>query len=133
MQIHAKPTLIIVQHELRNLKREISPNNAKHHKQEASILVSTSIVQITFLRSEQRFLFWDYWVAFKQRNVGWKLATKSIKSKTSPQQSTWNLPYKYLWENLSESNKLAHPASICLFKATTETLEKSVKHVHSRL
>ena len=57
VQIHAKPTLIILKHEPRNLKREISPNNAKHHKQEASMLVSTSIVQITFITSEQRFLF----------------------------------------------------------------------------
>ena len=53
MQIHAKPTLIILQHEPRNLKHEISPNNAKHHKQEASILVSTSIVQINLITSEQ--------------------------------------------------------------------------------
>ena len=52
MQTHSKPTLIILQHEPRNLKREISPNNAKH-KQEASVLVSTSIVQITLIKSEQ--------------------------------------------------------------------------------
>ena len=56
MQIHAQHTLIILQHDPGNLTREISPNNAKH-KQEASILVSTSIVQITFITSEQRFLF----------------------------------------------------------------------------
>ena len=54
MQIHAKLSLIILQHEQRNLKREISPNNAKHHKQEASILVSTSIFQITLIVSEQK-------------------------------------------------------------------------------
>ena len=53
MQIHAQTTLIILQHEPGNLKREISPNNAKHHKQEASILVSTSIVQIILITSEQ--------------------------------------------------------------------------------
>ena len=88
MQIHAKPTLIILQHESMNLKHETSPNNAKHHKQEASILVTTSIVQITFITSEQRFLFRDYWDKFKQVNVGWKLATKSLKSKITPQQST---------------------------------------------
>ena len=52
MQIHAQPTLIILQHETGNLKREITPNNAKH-KQEASILVSTSVVQITLITSEQ--------------------------------------------------------------------------------
>ena len=126
MQIHAKPTLIILQHEPRNLKREISPNNAKHHKQEASILVSTSIVQITFITSEQRFLFWDYWDEFKQVNVGWKLATKSVKSKTTPQQSTYNLSYKYLWDNLSESDKLAHLASIYLFKINNRNARKKV-------
>ena len=34
MQIYAQPTLIILQHEPSNLKCEISPNNAKHYKQE---------------------------------------------------------------------------------------------------
>ena len=53
MQIHAQSTLIILQHEPENLKRQISPNNAKHHKQEASILVSTSVVQIVLTTSEQ--------------------------------------------------------------------------------
>ena len=53
MQIYAQHTLIILQHEPGNLKREISPNNAKHHKQKASILVSTSIVQIILVTSEQ--------------------------------------------------------------------------------
>ena len=52
MQIHAQHTLIILQHDPGNLTREISPNNAKH-KQEASILVSTSIVQIILVTSEQ--------------------------------------------------------------------------------
>ena len=33
MKIHAQPTLIILQ--LGNLKCEISPNSAKHYKQEA--------------------------------------------------------------------------------------------------
>ena len=28
-----------------------------------------------------RLLFWDYWDDFKQVNVGWKLATKSIKAR----------------------------------------------------
>ena len=58
MPIHAQPTLIMLQHEPENLKREISPNNAKHHKQEASILVSTSIVQIILITSEQGPDFW---------------------------------------------------------------------------
>ena len=53
MQIHVQPTLIILQHEPRNLKRKIFPNNAKHHKQEAPILVSTSFVQIILITSEQ--------------------------------------------------------------------------------
>ena len=53
VQIHAKPTLIILQHEPGNLKCEITSNNAKHHKQEASILVSTSIFQIVLITSEQ--------------------------------------------------------------------------------
>ena len=53
MQIHAQPTLIILQHEPGNLKREISPSNAKHHKQETSILVSTLIAQIILITSEQ--------------------------------------------------------------------------------
>ena len=53
MQIHAQPTLIILQHEPENLKREISLNNGKHYKQEASILISTSIVQIILIASEQ--------------------------------------------------------------------------------
>ena len=54
MQIHAQHTLIILQHEPGNLKCEISSNNAKHYKQEASILVSTSIVQLILITSEQR-------------------------------------------------------------------------------
>ena len=41
MQINAQPTLIILQREPGNLKCEISPNNAKDYKKEASILVST--------------------------------------------------------------------------------------------
>ena len=53
MQIRAHHTLIILQHEPGNLKREISPNNGKHYKQEASILVSTSAVQIILIASEQ--------------------------------------------------------------------------------
>ena len=53
MQIHAQPTLKVLQHEPGNLKREISPNIAKYNKQEASILVSTSIVQIILITSEQ--------------------------------------------------------------------------------
>ena len=53
MQIHVKPTLIILQHKPRNLKREISTNNAKHHIQEASILASTLIVQNALITSEQ--------------------------------------------------------------------------------
>ena len=53
MQVHAKPTLTILQQEPGNLKSEISPNNAKYHKQEGSILVSTSIVQIILITSEQ--------------------------------------------------------------------------------
>ena len=54
MQIRAHRTLIILQHEPGNLKREISPNNGKHYKQEASILISTSIVQIILITSEQQ-------------------------------------------------------------------------------
>ena len=54
MQILAKTTLIIPQHEPGNLKRDISPNNAKLHKPEVSILVSTSIVQVTLTTSGQR-------------------------------------------------------------------------------
>ena len=53
MPIHAQATLIILQDEPENLQREMSPNNAKHHKQEASILVTTSIVQINVITSEQ--------------------------------------------------------------------------------
>ena len=53
MPIHGQPTSIIVQHQPENLKREISLNNAKHHKQEASILVTTSVVQIILMTSEQ--------------------------------------------------------------------------------
>ena len=41
-------------------------------------------------------------------NVGMKLETNLIRSKTTPQQSTQNLPYKYLWSKLSESDKLTH-------------------------
>ena len=37
-----------------------------------------------------------------------KLETNLIRSKTTPQQSTQNLPYKYLWSKLSESDKLTH-------------------------
>ena len=43
----------MLQHEPENLKREISPNNAKHCKQEASILVTNSVVQIISIMSEQ--------------------------------------------------------------------------------
>ena len=85
MQIHAKPTLTILQNEPRNLKREISPNNAKHHKQEASILISTSIVQTTLITSEQ--IPEDFCFKIIGMSLS-KLATKSVKSKTSPQQST---------------------------------------------
>ena len=53
MPIHAQPTLMILQREPENLKREMSPNNVKHHKQEASILFSTSVVQIISITSEQ--------------------------------------------------------------------------------
>ena len=53
MQINAKPTLIIPQYEPGNLECETSPNNAKRHKQEASILANTSIVQIILITSEQ--------------------------------------------------------------------------------
>ena len=53
MQIHAKAALLILQHEPRNLKRGISPNDVKHQKHEASIWISTSIVQITLITSEQ--------------------------------------------------------------------------------
>ena len=53
MQIHAQHTLIMLQYEPGNLKCEISSNNAKYYKQEASILVSTSIVQIILITSEQ--------------------------------------------------------------------------------
>ena len=35
------------------MKRKISPNNAKYHKQEASLLVNTLIIQIMLLKSEQ--------------------------------------------------------------------------------
>ena len=44
---------MILQPEPENLKLEISPDNAKHYKQEASILVTTSIVQIILITSEQ--------------------------------------------------------------------------------
>ena len=40
-------------HEPGNLKREVSPNNAKYFKQEASKLVSTSIFQIILITSEK--------------------------------------------------------------------------------
>ena len=53
MQIHVQHRLIILQHEPGNLKREISSINAKHYKQEASILVNTSIVQIILVMSKQ--------------------------------------------------------------------------------
>ena len=53
MQVYAKLTSIILQHEPRNLKRDISSNNAKHHKQEASILISTSVLQIILITPEQ--------------------------------------------------------------------------------
>ena len=53
MSIHAQPTLIVLQHEPENLKHEISPNNTKRHKQETSILVTTSVVQIILIMSEQ--------------------------------------------------------------------------------
>ena len=53
MQIHALPTLIILQREPENLKHEISPSYTKHHKQEASILFTTSVVQIILITSEQ--------------------------------------------------------------------------------
>ena len=79
MQIHAKPTLIIIQYEPRNLKHDIPRYNAE---QEASILISTSIVQITLLTSEQSpedFCFEIIGMSLS------KLATKSIKSKTIPQ------------------------------------------------
>ena len=75
------------------MKRGISPNNTKH-KQKASILVSTSIVQISSITSEQSpedFCFEIILgLALKQANVGWELAAKSIKSKTTPQQSLLN-------------------------------------------
>ena len=77
MQIHAKPTLIILQHEPRNLKHDISRNNAKHHKQEASILISTSIVQITLITPEQSPE--DFCLEIIGMSLS-KLATKSIKS-----------------------------------------------------
>ena len=54
MQIHAKTTLTILQHEPENLKHEIHPNNATHHKQETSILVTTAVVQVNLITSEQR-------------------------------------------------------------------------------
>ena len=47
-------------------------------------------------------------MVFGQVNVGMKLGTNLIRSKTTPQQSTQNLPYKYLWSKLSESDKLTH-------------------------
>ena len=53
MQIIAQHTLMILQHEPGNLKREISPNNAKHYKQEASILLNIATVQIILITSEQ--------------------------------------------------------------------------------
>ena len=54
VQIHVQPTLIILHHDPGNLKRGVSPNNAKHLKYEASILVNTLIVQIILITSEQR-------------------------------------------------------------------------------
>ena len=53
MPIHAQHTLIILQHKPENLKREISPIIAKHHKQETSILATTSVIQIILITSEQ--------------------------------------------------------------------------------
>ena len=50
MQIYAQLALITLQREPENLKREISQNNAKHHKQE---LVCTSVVKIILITSEQ--------------------------------------------------------------------------------
>ena len=44
---------MILQNEPGNLNCGICPNKAKHHNQEASILVSTSIVQIILITSEQ--------------------------------------------------------------------------------
>ena len=57
-----------------NLKHETSPNNTKH-KQEASILVTLQFPE-------------DFCFELEQVNVGWKLATRSIQIKTTPQQST---------------------------------------------
>ena len=45
---------MILQNEPGNLNCGICPNKAKHHNQEASILVSTSIVQMTLITLEQR-------------------------------------------------------------------------------
>ena len=53
MEIYAQVILNILQREPENLRREISPNNAKHHKQEALILVTTSVVQINLIILEQ--------------------------------------------------------------------------------
>ena len=67
------------------------PEITQKHKQEASILVSTSIIQIILKTSEQSpddFCFEIIGIGFEQVNVGWKLTTKSLKSKTTPQQST---------------------------------------------
>ena len=43
----------MLQNEPGNLNSGISPNKAKHHNQEASVLVSTSVVQIILITSEQ--------------------------------------------------------------------------------
>ena len=45
---------MILQNEPGNLNCGICPNKAKHHNQEASILASTSIVQMTLITLEQR-------------------------------------------------------------------------------
>ena len=89
--------------------REKSPNNAKHHKQEASILATTSIVQIILITPEQSsedFLFWEYWDGL----------------------SKWMSVGSNLWHKLSESDNWHTQLAFTCSKSTTETLEKGVKH-----
>ena len=117
------------QHEPRNLKREISPNNTKL-KQEPSILVSTSIVQILFdnvIAMPWRFLFSDYWDRFEQVNVGWWLATKSIKSKITPRNQLRTFRTSFFKTNCQKVTNWQTQLAFISSKTTTETLEKGWK------
>ena len=85
------------------------PKYAKHQKQEALVLASTSIVQIILITPEQSsedFLFWEYWDGL----------------------SKWMSVGSNLWHKLSESDNWHTQLAFTCSKSTTETLEKGVKH-----